>query len=183
MPILDGDSSVNYLLTTGENEESDYIDLYMVNGTTIGSMKKAQRLIVNNNRKKKMSISKLGNKKILSVSSSYGNDMKLYLFNAKKQEFELYQRLEKSATSVKIEKVKKNQFVFFASPDTGFGLCSWLGVSGFQECRSSFVTDTEYVETVVTDADAYAIMGKRDVLVIYRMMFDGVSTSYPGSIC
>lgn len=174
---------MDYILHTGEDDEGDYVDLYMVNGTTIGSMKKQQRLIINSNRKKHIYVGKLGNKNILSVSSSLGNDMKLYLFNEKKREFEFYQDLKQSATSVKIEKVKKNEFIFFASPDTGFGLCSWLGVSGFEECKSTFVTDTTDVETIFTDIDAFTIIGRRDTLVIYHIIFDGSSTSYAGSVC
>ena len=91
-----------------------------------------------------------------------------------------------AATSVKFQQVdEQSEYVLYASPETGFGLCPWLGVSGYDGCETLSSTDNSYVETITsTDSGvSYVVLGQPDSLKIYRVVIEGNGKLYNGNVC
>ena len=107
-------------------------------------------------------------------------------FSLTKQTFELYQQISAAATSVKFQRVQEqSEYILYASPESGFGMCPWLGVSGFDECETLSSTDNTYVETITENlsGSSYVVLGQPGRLKIYRIVIEGSGTPYNGDVC
>ena len=109
--------------------------------------------------------------------------MKLYRMNNKTGRFEYYQAISQSASSLRFSKIKKTEYVLYASPETGFGLCPSFGVSGFQDCYTVPSANIKHVETVTTDEGLFVILGKEDRIAIHRVVSRGDTAKYDKDVC
>jgi len=179
-----------FVISSIQEGSNDYVDIMRGqsgnSNSNVGSLKKTQRIVINSKRKNFLSTGKLQDSSILSISSTRGKDMKLYRLNSETQTFEFYQQLSVAATSVKFQQVdEQSEYVLYASPETGFGLCPWLGVSGYDGCETLSSTDNTYVETI-TETDSgvsYVVLGQPDSLKIYRVVIEGNGTPFNGNVC
>ena len=118
---------IKFVIASVAEGAGGYIDIMKGSGNSVGSLMKSQRIVINSRRQNFVSVGKLKGKPVVSVSSHRGQDLKLYRLNPDSEKLEFYQQLPQAATSVKFQKVKQSEFVLFASPETGFGLCPWQG--------------------------------------------------------
>ncbi|XP_066917785.1 uncharacterized protein [Clytia hemisphaerica] len=172
-----------FLIASVAKGSGGYLDVLKGPGNNVGSLKKSQRIVINSGRKNYVSVGKLNGKPVVSVSSSRRKDMKLHRFNQDTEKLEFYQQLPKAATSVKFQKVKQSEYILFASPETGFGLCPWQGASGYTDCEQLVSTDNNHVDTITNDSGAFVILGKPDSLKIYRVVIEGSGNPFDGDVC
>jgi len=173
----------NFVITSSRQASEEFVDIMEGDGKNVGSLKRRQRIIVNNQRKNFVSVGELEDSLVLSISSKRGKAMKLYRFDTRTESFDFYQQLPKEATSVKFKKVRSSEYVFFASPESGFGLCPWLGVSGFGSCETLSSTDNKHVETIITENNAYVVLGETTRYAVYQIVLEGNGTPYDGEVC
>ena len=173
----------NFVVTSNRHASEEFVDILEGDGNTVGSLKRRQRIIINNQRKNFISVGKLDDSLVLSISSKREKSMKLYRFDSKTESFDFYQQLPKAATSVKFGKVRQTEYMFFASPGSGFGLCPWLGVSGYEGCETLSSTNNKHVETITTENDAYVILGEATGYTVYQIVLEGNGTPYDGDVC
>ena len=79
-----------FVISSIQEGSNDYVDIMRGqsgngNSNNVGSLKKTQRIVVNSKRKNFLSMGKLKNSSVLSISSTRGTDMKLYRLNSEIQ--------------------------------------------------------------------------------------------------
>lgn len=84
-----------FVISSIEEGSNDYVDIMRGqsgnSNSNVGSLKKTQRIAVNSKRKNFLSMGKLKDSFVLSISSTLGKDTKLYRLNSETQvRFYLY---------------------------------------------------------------------------------------------
>ena len=72
-----------FVISSIQEGSNDYVDIMRgQSGNSVGSLKKTQRIVFNSKRKNFLSMGKLKDSSVLSISSTRGRDMKLYRLNS-----------------------------------------------------------------------------------------------------
>lgn len=79
-----------FVISSIQEGSDDYVDVMRSqsssnNNSNVGSLKRTQRIVVNSERKNFLSIGKLKDASVLSISSARGKDMKVYRLNSDMQ--------------------------------------------------------------------------------------------------
>merc|ERR1711890_20691 len=132
-----------------------------------------------------VAVGELADGVLVIAASTDGPDgnIKLYRMNEQTQKFEFYQRLQRSASTVKLKMISDRPYLLYASIANGFGLCEWQGCTGYGGCTTMQITDTRSVETIITPAGAYTVAGTEKSVVIYQTKFMGNTKPYEGDVC
>ncbi|XP_057307107.1 uncharacterized protein LOC130645210 [Hydractinia symbiolongicarpus] len=174
----------DFLAVKGNQDGSDFVDVLTIEGKDIASLKKTQRIKLKESKKPKhISVGQLKKQERAVLSVSGGEDVTLFAQNKKTNKFEFYQKLPVEATKSQLKGIGQKSYLSFLSPKTGFGLCPWEGVSGFKNCKSLQFTDTENVETIITDSGAYSVATTNNDLLILKTIFEGNDDIYANDVC
>eukprot|EP00794_Sanderia_malayensis_P005492 gene5492-6177_t len=171
-----------FLVTASVLVNIYYIEVFKLNRTTLEATKIQQ---IPTREVSSIEVGMINDKIMLASAEgrhSTSRDVKIYEFTPAKNIFYFYQRVLLPASSVKFGFIYKRSYLAYASPENGFGLCPWRGITGFEKCLSIPDVGIRYIDTIVTTDGVFAIGATNNQMVIYKAFFKGVVDPFGGHL-